>query len=180
MLYLMRHGQTDWNVEKRMQGHTDVPLNDTGRQMARDAREKYKDIHFDVCYTSTLSRAKETAEIFLEGSGVPIIEDVRLMEIGLGNYEGKINQPEWPVWQFFKDPEHYQSENGVESMQEIMERIQSFFDEVVDPLLAEGKDILLVTHGGTSKRIKMVASNFAIHTIREAGPIGNCELIKLK
>ena len=180
MLYLMRHGQTDWNVENRMQGHTDVPLNDTGRAMAREAREKYKDIHFDVCFTSNLSRAKETAEIFLEGRGVPIIEDERLIEVGLGNYEGLIAEERWKVWQFFRDPEHYQAENGVEPMEQIMERVTSFLNERVYPLLDEGKDVLLVSHGGTSKRIRMVVSNFAIQTIRDAGPIKNCELVRLR
>ena len=50
MLYIMRHGQTDWNKVHRLQGSTDIPLNDEGRRMALEAGEKYKDLHIDVCY----------------------------------------------------------------------------------------------------------------------------------
>lgn len=83
MLYIMRHGKTDWNAVHRLQGSEDIPLNEEGRQMARDARKKYGDLRFDICYCSPLQRAQETAEIFLEGSGTPILTDDRLREMGL-------------------------------------------------------------------------------------------------
>ena len=75
MLYIMRHGKTDWNEKRKLQGRTDIPLNDAGRKMAEKAREEYADISFDVCYCSPLSRARETAEIFLRGRNIPIITD---------------------------------------------------------------------------------------------------------
>lgn len=58
MLYIMRHGKTEWNELHKLQGRTDIPLNEEGRQMAKIAGEKYKDINFDVCYCSHLVRAK--------------------------------------------------------------------------------------------------------------------------
>nr|WP_330419241.1 histidine phosphatase family protein [Lachnospira eligens] len=64
MLYIMRHGKTDWNACHKLQGRTDIPLNDEGRMMAAEAGEKYADIHFDECYSSPLARAKETARFF--------------------------------------------------------------------------------------------------------------------
>lgn len=64
MLYIMRHGKTDWNAKHKLQGHADIPLNEEGRQMAEKAREEYDGPVFDVCYCSPLVRAKETAEIF--------------------------------------------------------------------------------------------------------------------
>ena len=67
MLYIIRHGRTDWNDRHKLQGHTDIPLNDEGRRMAENAAEEYKDVHFDICYCSPLVRAKETAEILLRG-----------------------------------------------------------------------------------------------------------------
>lgn len=88
MLYIMRHGKTDWNACHKLQGRTDIPLNDKGRMMAAEAGEKYADIHFDECYSSPLARAKETAEIFLKGRGVPVYTDDRLVEMGFGIYEG--------------------------------------------------------------------------------------------
>ena len=60
MIYILRHGKTDWNKRKKLQGRTDIPLCDEGRAMAREAAEMYADVHFDVCYSSPLSRARET------------------------------------------------------------------------------------------------------------------------
>ena len=74
MLYIMRHGKTDWNAAHRLQGHTDIPLNEEGRHMAIKARETYKDLHFDICYCSPLIRAKETAGIPLSANGVESLE----------------------------------------------------------------------------------------------------------
>ena len=88
MLYIIRHGQTDWNVGHRLQGKTDIPLNENGRRMAREAAAKYRNTHFDVCYSSPLQRAFETARIVLEGRDVPIIRDERLSEMGFGEHEG--------------------------------------------------------------------------------------------
>ena len=76
-LYLVRHGETEWNKERRLQGQADVALDDFGRQLAVETGEALQDIPFDVCFTSPLKRAKETAELFLAGKDVPIIEDIR-------------------------------------------------------------------------------------------------------
>ena len=59
MLYIMRHGRTDWNAAHKLQGCSDIPLNNEGRQMAEEAHKKYKDLKFDVCYCSPLIRARE-------------------------------------------------------------------------------------------------------------------------
>ena len=58
MLYIIRHGKTDWNIRHKLQGRTDVPLNDIGRQMARDAHDEYLNVHFDYCFCSPLKRAQ--------------------------------------------------------------------------------------------------------------------------
>ena len=62
MIYILRHGKTEWNKLKKLQGRTDIPLCDEGRVMAAEAAEKYADVHFDVCYCSSLVRARETAD----------------------------------------------------------------------------------------------------------------------
>ena len=126
MLYVMRHGKTDWNLKHKLQGKTDIPLNDLGRQMAREAAGKYKDVHFDICYCSPLIRARETAELLLEGRDVPIIIDDRLSEMGFGIYEGIENvfdKPECPVRVLFFNPEKYVAQGGAESLEELLKRI---------------------------------------------------------
>lgn len=66
MFYILRHGRTDWNEEHRLQGEVDIPLNETGRQMAYDAAEKYKDIDFDICYCSRLREHRRRQGFFLQ------------------------------------------------------------------------------------------------------------------
>ena len=64
MFYILRHGRTDWNEGAQTAGEVDIPLNETGRQMAYDAAEKYKDIDFDICYCSPLKRAQGDGKDF--------------------------------------------------------------------------------------------------------------------
>lgn len=85
-IYLARHGQTDWNVEGRLQGNTDTHLNDTGRQQARELARRLTGIQLDAVYSSALSRSRETAEI-VQGS-VLLTSLVGLNERKLGKFEG--------------------------------------------------------------------------------------------
>ena len=88
-LYLVRHGETDWNKVKKIQGQVDIPLNQFGKHLAEETAEGLHDIPFDLCISSPLSRAYETARIILEGRDVPIITDARIEEMAFGEYEGK-------------------------------------------------------------------------------------------
>ena len=87
-VYLVRHGQTDWNAARRIQGDTDIPLNERGRAVARATAEGMRDIPVDVMFSSPLIRAYETAQILAEGRGIEIRRDLRLREICFGEYEG--------------------------------------------------------------------------------------------
>lgn len=89
-LYLIRHGVTDWNNEKRLQGKSDIPLNAFGELLAKETGEALRDIPFDLAYTSPLIRARRTAELVIGKRSVPILDDPRIEEIGLGIYEGLI------------------------------------------------------------------------------------------
>ena len=130
MLYIIRHGKTDWNALHKMQGRTDIPLNEEGRQMAEKAREEYRDVHFDICFSSPLVRAKETAEILLRGRNVPILTDDRLVEMGFGSYEGLANSfqiPDCPINVLFHHPELYTSPpGGAESLDDLFARTGAF------------------------------------------------------
>ena len=83
-LYIIRHGETLWNTEGRLQGKADIDLNENGVRLAKVTAKGMKDIPFDLAITSPLIRARRTAELVLGDRQVPIIEDARIQEITLG------------------------------------------------------------------------------------------------
>ncbi|MCQ2494600.1 MAG: histidine phosphatase family protein [Lachnospiraceae bacterium] len=181
MLYIIRHGKTDWNEIHKLQGRTDIPLNEEGRQMARDAAKEYGDIHFDVCFCSPLCRARETAELLLEGRNVPIVIDERLKEMSFGIYEGVENSfaiGDCPVNVLFQHPEEYSPVPEGESLDELYARTGEFLREVVNPLLEEGKDVVIVGHGAMNSSIVCQVRNIPLKDFWSAG-IPNCKLMKL-
>ncbi len=178
MLYLIRHGKTDWNEVYKLQGRTDIPLNESGRQMALAANREYRKKQFDVVFCSPLVRAKETAELLLQGRNLPIHFDERLVEISFGNYEGieRISQkPEHPIYKFFHDPSNYVADNGAESFESLFARTGSFLKEEVDPLLAEGKNVLIVGHGAMNSSIISQKRGYSLDDFWKEG-IENCKL----
>lgn len=182
MLYIMRHGKTDWNEAHKIQGRTDVPLNDAGRKMAREARDAYCNLHLDICYSSPLARAKETAEIFLENRDVPIITDSRLAEMSFGYYEGLENSfqiPDCPINVLFQHPELYTcSVGGAETFEQLFQRTGEFLAEIIEPQLVKGKDILIVGHGAMNCSIISRLKNLPIEQFWSAG-IEQCKIMKV-
>ena len=182
MLYIMRHGRTDWNVRHKLQGRTDIPLNEEGRRMAEKAREEYRDVPLDICYSSPLVRARETAEIVLRGRGIPILTDDRLREMSFGEYEGTENSfsiPECPINVVFQKPEAYtQSVGGAETFDELFARTGEFLTEVIDPLMARGKNVLIVGHGAMNLSIIGRIREIPISEFWSPG-IENCKMIRL-
>ena len=87
-LYLLRHGRTLWNEEGRLQGRTDVPLSEEGRRSALAAGAALGNVSFDAAFSSPLQRARETAELILQGKNVLIQTDARLIELSFGAAEG--------------------------------------------------------------------------------------------
>ncbi|MDE6774716.1 MAG: histidine phosphatase family protein [Ruminococcus sp.] len=183
MLYIMRHGKTDWNVKRKLQGRTDIPLNNDGRIMAENAHKEYGGVHFDVCYCSPLSRARETAEIFLKDRNIPIITDERLLEMSFGIYEGIENSfqiPDCPINVLFKEPEKYITPvQNAESFDELFARTGEFIREVVEPQLEQGRDILIVGHGAMNSSIVCQFKGITLDKFWSAGS-ENCKLMQLK
>ncbi len=178
IFYVIRHGRTDWNANYKLQGRTDIPLNEEGRQMAREAAEGCRQMNFDLCFTSPLKRARETAEILLEGTGIPIVEDDRLKEMSFGIWEGTerlFDHPELPIYKLFKDPDHYEVSEGAESFEELFARTGEFVREKVLPLVRQGKKVLVVGHGAMNCSIIAQAENIPIARFWETG-IPNCGL----
>lgn len=152
-LYFIRHGETDWNKVKRLQGRSDIPLNAFGVHLAEETREGLKDVPFDIAYTSPLSRAKETAEIVLGDRKIPLIEDDRIEEMGFGSYEGlccKADHMEIPdpdFMNFFQAPEKYHAPQDGETFVHLLERTKNFLSELKENAELQNKTVLISTHG---------------------------------
>lgn len=182
MLYLMRHGRTDWNERRKLQGSTDIPLNETGRRMAAEAAVQYAGVSIDVCYCSPLLRARKTAELVLKDRCIPILPDVRLREMGFGSYEGVENSfqiPDCPVNVLFFHPEQYLPVEGGESLEELFARTGEFLREVVIPQLAEGKNILIVGHGVMNAALICQGKGLTMEHLWDAG-VEQCKLMPLE
>lgn len=181
MLYVMRHGKTDWNVKKKLQGRTDIPLNEEGIKMAKNAAIEYKDINFDVCYCSPLMRAKQTARYFFEDRDVPIIFDDRLMEMSFGIYEGVENSfsdSDCPVNILFKDPVNYKGVPDGETFEQLYARTGDFLEKVALPDVKSGKDVIIIGHGAMNSCIISQVKNIPLENFWDNG-IENCKLFKL-
>lgn len=154
-LYLVRHGQTPWNKQFKVQGHSDIPLNEEGRLMAKRTGQGMRNIHLDIAYTSPLSRARETAELILEGRDVLLLEDLRIKEIGFGEAEGvccrwdEKHPQRGEFHKFFTQPDKYQVPSGGESIQELEERVGDFMQEICHNPKLKDKSVLVTTHGAT-------------------------------
>lgn len=151
-LYLVRHGITDWNSEKRIQGQVDIPLNETGRQLALKTARGLNEIPFSLCYSSPLARAKETAELILGERDIPVIEEPRIMEMAFGVYEGKCCSKEgWELPEefhnFFDHPDRYRAPEGGEDFVDVKERTGEFLQDLCRNPLPEETHVLVVTHG---------------------------------
>ena len=145
MIYIIRHGQTEKNRANVLQGRSDIPLNDSGRQQAKEVRNRVikAGIHFDLVYTSPLIRAVQTAAIIAEG--MPQLKDERLIEMDYGPYEGMdLTDPAPEVMEFFRDFVHNPAPNGMEPLQAIVVRLGSFLEEIREE--AAEKNILISTH----------------------------------
>ena len=151
-LYLVRHGETDWNIERRLQGQVDIPLNEIGRKLAVKTGMELSNISFDVCFTSPLKRAKETAELILDGKAVPIIDDERIIEMAFADWEGKhCSKERWEVpdsfQKFFDDPANFEPAPEGESFEQVKERTGRFLEWLYVQKEYESSNVLITTHG---------------------------------
>lgn len=153
-LYLIRHGETDYNKQKKIQGQIDIPLNARGRELAVQTGKGLAEIPFDLCFCSPLSRARETAELILKGRNVPIITDERIIEVSFGRYEGicwspDVQEKEVPgdFQNFFDEPGKYQAPSDGESIEALIERTGDFLRDVCGREEYKDRTILVSSHG---------------------------------
>jgi probable phosphoglycerate mutase len=171
-LCLIRHGETTWNAERRLQGHTDIPLNTKGFLQARQMAQALKNskVLFDVLYTSDLKRAADTANAIVELFGVEAIVDSALRERHFGALQGLTIQ-EAPllqpaIWQAHVTRDLDHELEGGESIQQFALRVQTALDKIQEQ--HSGKTILLVSHGGTLDMAYRITSKQALRTERVA------------
>lgn len=151
-IYLVRHGQTEWNSEGRMQGSSDIPLNETGRSQARKLGKELRDVPFCGAYASDLSRAVETAELALEGHGLKIWQDPRLQEISWGVYEGQVKTPELAAKLEKMILSDQPNGEGVETLERFTARIYPALQEIACRHLFDTR-VAVVVHGGVIRTL---------------------------
>ena len=142
MIYIVRHGQTDWNIEGRNQGRTDIELNETGIKQAEETAKKLEGKKFDMVFSSPLKRAYKTAQIICDDN---IISDERLIERCNGDLEGKLKSEYKGLINFADSNDN---RYGVEPLPVFRKRIADFFDYILKTYPC--KEILVVTHAGIS------------------------------
>ena len=156
VIYLTRHGQTLWNIEKRLQGRGNSPLTEEGIERAKELRDRIKDIHIDVIYSSPIERALTTANIIKGDKSIEVITDDGLMEMCFGDYEGKITDevmkenPNWDISLIMKGNTELTAPNG-ENLAEVRDRVARSMNKIIEE--NRGKTILIVAHGITLKAI---------------------------
>ena len=148
-LCLVRHGQTDWNLEGRYQGQSDVPLNEHGRAQARALAQEIAGQSFSGIYTSDLQRAKETAQIISNFLQLPVILEPRLREINQGEWEGQlveaIKARYAALWQQRTvDPASVRPPGG-ETVGEVAKRVHAALDDIASQ--HPNTPVLIVSHG---------------------------------
>lgn len=146
---LVRHGQTDWNLEGRYQGQSDVPLNEKGRAQAKALAEQLKGQTFAAIFSSDLMRARDTAEAIANQLGLPVQIEPRLREINQGEWEGvlvaDIKARYAEIWsQRTMDPANVRPPGG-ETVSEVAERVYAALDDIARRYPRE--NVLVVSHG---------------------------------
>lgn len=153
LLYFVRHGETEWNVSRRLSGEYDVPLNKNGIKLAEITAEGLRNVKFDLAISSPLSRARETARIILGGRDVPVIIDLRIREIDWGDWDGFSNtgkenpQIHQEMEYFYHEPMKFHGAPHGESIHDVCKRGSEFYRDLIGNPEYQDKTILIATHG---------------------------------
>ncbi len=143
ILYLIRHGETDWNKQRRIQGHSDVHLNSTGEEQAERLARYFSQHRFSAVYASDLKRAYDTARRIAEAANSPLQQLDRLRERCYGEMEGLLYEE---IKQQMGEVKPDESVFGIESFNGLQERASTCLTELADK--HAGSTIAVVTHGG--------------------------------
>jgi broad specificity phosphatase PhoE len=168
ILGLLRHGQTDWNIDLRLQGSTDIPLNETGRQQALDAAAALNPEDWDLIITSPLSRAKDTAEIVAQELDMQVAIVPELIERSFGAAEG-LDHASWR-----KLYESHVPIEGLESLEDLRARTEQLLSLIANEYA--GKRVLAVSHGAFIRKVLTIVTEGELP--REGERLSNASLNK--
>ena len=181
-IFVFRHGETDWNLNKKFQGHSNIPLNQKGRDQAEQLRNKFSTMELDVCLCSDLDRAVETGRIAMSNHPIPFVFSPALRETHLGDVEGlsqteiieKYGDDILSRWRSI-DPQHDSMgfANG-ETKQQHLNRLKSYLEDTLQAN-PHFKKVAISTHGGSLVRLAHATENAPQQMIA----IPNCCLYEL-
>lgn len=166
MIYVVRHGETEWNALNKILGRTDIPLNARGMQQAQEIARSLKDLKVDVFLCSPLCRARQTADAIADEIGMRYEVDDRLIEHDFGSFEGTDRADE--EYQAAKR-EFFARYPGGESFFDMAARVYPLIKEL------EGVNALLVTHGGICRIIRSYFEDLGNEEFVQFSQ-GNCEI----
>jgi 2,3-bisphosphoglycerate-dependent phosphoglycerate mutase len=185
-IYLVRHGETDWNVQHKVQGSQDIPLNKNGKKQAREAAKRLKKIKFDHAYSSDLIRARKTTEIIALEHKLAVKTNQALRERTFGEFEGqsqeyfrkelkelleKVNKLS------YEEKANYQFPRGIESINSSISRFITLLREIA--VAHPGKIILVGTHGGMIRHF-LVHLGFGTEKELSYGAVSNTAHVVLQ
>ena len=167
-ILFVRHGETNWNAERRVQGHSDTPLNETGRAQARALAEELADEGIDAVYSSDLLRAHETARIVVRGRGLEVTSIRDLRERHFGTWEGLTDDE---IFARFPEARNGSWGDG-ESREEMAGRVLQALQRIAET--HEGDRVLVVSHGGPLRAVLAHCGD------GDVGQIGNCRVLRIE
>ena len=170
-IFLIRHGETEWNKEKRLQGNSNVNLAPEGIHKAKLLAEKAPFPYIDAIYSSDLSRAVSTAEILAERFGLPVNQVPELRETNFGDWEGRSIRElatEYPedFGKFFTDPERCHPPHGETFLHSQVRVINALYRIIADH---DEQNVIIVTHGAVIRLIICAALQIPIHKMWSIG-----------
>ena len=175
-LLLVRHGETDWNRDRRWQGHADLPLNDDGRRQAHALADELADEPLDAIYSSDLARAYDTARVVAERKGLGVVVDPDLREIDIGAWEGLTSdevEAQWPGDLARWRAGEAALGRGGETHDELRERILRAAGRIA--AAHPGERVLVVSHGGALRALALHA-----RAIEQEHRLENCGVVRVR
>jgi len=167
-LFLVRHGQSQWNLENRFTGWRNPDITEKGKEEAKKAGQLLKNEKIDVAFTSVLKRAIYTLDIILEEGGfkdIPITQNKALNERDYGDLSGKnkaelakeVGEEQVHIWRRSYDV----APPGGESLKDTCERVVPYFEEHIKPELKSGKNVIITAHGNSLRALVMHLENLS-------------------